>query len=241
MTYIDIFKKQQEYKIELRKSVASERIQKLRRLERRFLAYRSRFKDALHKDLRKNHIEADLTEISSVLTEIRHIRKRLRYWMSDKKVPNPIILTGTSSKIKYEPKGSVLIIAPWNYPVNLSLVPLIGAVAAGNTVMLKPSELAPNVAGVLNEFIREVFDSKEVAVVEGDAIFSNKLLDLPFDHIFFTGSSRVGKIVMEKASKNLSSITLELGGKCPVIIDKGINIKKVVHRILWAQNYIYHH
>ena len=234
-TIQQLFELQAKNKEILKKSTAKQRLKRLKLLEDLVLEYRPRLKDALYQDLRKNEVESDITEISSVLTEIRFIRKRLRYWMQEKRIPTPAILFGTSSRLRYEPKGTTLIISPWNYPVNLSLLPLAGAVAAGNTVVIKPSEHSPTVSAVIREMIEKKFPQSEIAVVEGDASVATELLDHPFDHIFFTGSSRVGKIVMTKAASNLSSVTLELGGKCPVIIDKKVNLDKAVQRIVWAK------
>jgi aldehyde dehydrogenase (NAD+) len=155
--------------------------------------------------------------------------------MLDKKVATPLLLTGTSSYIRSEPKGNVLILAPWNYPVNLTLVPLAGAIAAGNTVIIKPSEYAPGVSAVIKKLIASCFQNDEVTVIEGGVQEATSLLNLPFDHVFFTGSTKVGKMVMEQVSTNLSDITLELGGKCPAIIDNETNLKSTVKRILWAK------
>ena len=142
---------------------------------------------------------------------------------------------GTRSYIRYEPMGVNLIIAPWNYPINLTLCPLISAIAAGNTVILKPSEMTPHASAFLRELVQELFDEKEVAVFEGDAKVSQQLLDLPFNHIFFTGSPAVGKIVMTSAAKHLCKVTLELGGKSPVIIDQSADIKQSAKSIVFTK------
>jgi aldehyde dehydrogenase (NAD+) len=137
--------------------------------------------------------------------------------------------------VQYEPKGRCLIISPWNYPVNLTFGPLVSAIAAGNTVILKPSEMTPHLSGLMVKIVRELFAEDEVAIYEGDAAVSQALLELPFDHIFFTGSPAVGKIVMAAAAKNLTSVTLELGGKSPTIIDASANLKEAARTTMWAK------
>ncbi len=144
-------------------------------------------------------------------------------------------MLGNRAEVRYEPKGVVLVISPWNYPFNLSLGPLVSAIAAGNSVILKPSEFTPNVAEYLSTLLGSVFDASEVAVIEGGIEASQMLLDLPFDHIFFTGSPQVGRIVAKAASRHLASITLELGGKSPTIIDRTANIAKAAKRIAWGK------
>jgi len=155
--------------------------------------------------------------------------------MSSHKVPTPLNMLGTSGKIIYEPKGNTLIISPWNFPFNLTFGPLISAIAAGNTVMIKPSELTPNSSAIISKIISEIFPENEVAVITGGVDTSTELLKLKFDHIFFTGSPRVGKVVMTAAAKHLSSVTLELGGKSPTIVDETANIKRSAKRIAWAK------
>jgi aldehyde dehydrogenase (NAD+) len=144
-------------------------------------------------------------------------------------------MLGTRSSIVYEPKGVCLIIAPWNYPFNLSAGPLVSALAAGNTVIIKPSELTPNASALISQMCKEVFELQEVTVVEGDATVSQELLKLPFDHIFFTGSPAVGKIVMRAAADHLTSVTLELGGKSPTIITASSNVKEAAQRVAVAK------
>ena len=144
-------------------------------------------------------------------------------------------MLGNRAEIRYEPKGVALIISPWNYPFNLSAGPLVAALAAGNSAMLKPSEFTPNIAEYLSGLLGSVFDESEVAVIEGAVEASQMLLDLPFDHIFFTGSPQVGKIVASAASRNLASITLELGGKSPTIVDRTADITKAARRIAWGK------
>ncbi len=155
--------------------------------------------------------------------------------MRPRKVASPITFLGYRAKIKYEPKGAVLIISPWNYPFQLALAPLISALAAGNCVILKPSEVTPHTSALLKKLIENLFDPSEAAVVEGDASIAQKLLQLPFDHIFFTGSPRVGKIVMEAAARHLTSVTLELGGKSPAYIAPDANPKETAAKIVWGK------
>lgn len=214
---------------------ASDRIQKLETLKRSILKHRTRLKEALLGDFRKPPFETDATEILPVLMEIHHTRKHLRKWMKKKRVAQPLALFGTASYIYPEARGVVLIVSPWNYPVTLVLRPLISAVAAGNCVVLKPSEHAPNVSRVIREILSEVFPENEVAVVEGSARVSKDLLKLPFDHIYYTGSPSIGKEVMKKAAEHLSSVTLELGGKSPVIVDETADLKKAAKKILMGK------
>ncbi|HAQ37862.1 MAG TPA: aldehyde dehydrogenase family protein [Saprospirales bacterium] len=231
----EIFEKQQVNKKELRSSDAAFRKKKLRLLEKVIMERREAFRQALRQDLNKSDVESDMTELFPVVSEIRFLRKHLANWMAGDRVPTPFYQFGGSSRIVYEPKGSSLIISPWNYPVNLSLMPLAGAIAAGNTIILKPSEFSPATTEVIKSMIQETFDEKEIAVVVGDAEVAKTLLELPFDHIFFTGSPAVGKLVMKAASVHLSSVTLELGGKSPVIVDETADIELAAKRIVWSK------
>ncbi len=217
------------------KSTAKQRIALLKRFKKEITAKRQSLHDAMWEDFRKPSAEVDLTEIYTVTSEIDFIIKRLAAWMRPKKVETPITMLGASSKIVYEPKGMSLIIAPWNYPFLLTFAPLVAAIAAGNTVVLKPSEFTSATVGVMREIVETVFKQSEVALVEGGVTVSQALLGLRFDHIFFTGAPEIGKIVMEAAAKNLTSVTLELGGKSPVIIDETANINAIVARIVWAK------
>ena len=157
------------------------------------------------------------------------------HWVKNQKVPTPLTLFGASSYIKYEPKGVCLIISPWNFPLNLTFGPLVSAIAAGNTVILKPSEMTPNTSALMKMMVQELFDDREVALVEGEVETAQDLLNLPFNHIFFTGSPSVGKIVMKAAAAHLSSVTLELGGKSPAIIDQSANLKTTAKRLIWGK------
>jgi aldehyde dehydrogenase (NAD+) len=231
----DVFKKQQQKALSMRNSSADERIDKLIRLREWIKANETRICEALFADFRKPKEEVVLTEITVVLSDIKHTIKNLKSWMSPKEVQTPISLLGTRSYIHYEPKGVSLIIAPWNYPFNLMLGPLVSAISAGCTAMLKPSEMTPHTAKLISECIRELYVESEVAVFEGDVHVSQALLALPFDHIFFTGSPAVGKHVMRAAAEHLSSVTLELGGKSPAIIDRNANLKDAAEKIIWGK------
>ena len=191
--------------------------------------------EALQKDLHKSEWEAYTTEVGFLLEEIKFTLKHLKEWMSPEKVKSPITHLGSKSMIHQEPYGVTLIIAPWNYPFQLQLAPLVGAIAAGNCAVLKPSELTPAVSAVISKMIREVFPDEYISVVEGGVETSTELLKQPFDHIFFTGSVPVGKIVMEAAAKQLIPVTLELGGKSPAIVDQDANLKLAAKRILWGK------
>lgn len=218
------------------KSTARERREKLSRLARALeVTFRDEIREALFSDFRKPVTETDLTEIYPVLAEIRHARRNLKEWMRPRRVATPTALAGSSSRIRYESKGVCLILSPWNYPLNLALVPLVSALAAGNCCILKPSEHSPATTRVLKRILEAVFDPREVALVEGGPEAATALLGLPFHHIFFTGSPRVGKIVMQAAAANLASCTLELGGKSPAYVGKSASLKTAARRIAWGK------
>ena len=187
-----IFKIQQLHQHSVARSTARERKEKLKRLGKAILEHRQEIRDALHADFRKHPSEVDLTEIFTVTSEIKHTARHLKKWMRPRRVKTPITLFGASSYIHYEPKGVVLIIAPWNFPITLTFGPLIAAIAAGNCVIIKPSEHTPHASAVTRSIIAEVFDESEVAVVEGGIETSTSLLAQPFNHIFFTGAPAIG-------------------------------------------------
>lgn len=186
-------------------------------------------------DFGKPPAETLLSEVYTVLHECKNARKNLAQWMEPRPAPGRLLYFGTSAWIRPEPKGVVLIIAPWNYPFQLALNPLIAAIAAGNAVALKPSELTPRCSALMAEMLKEIFSEDIVSVVQGGVEASQELLKLPFDHIFFTGSPRVGRLVMEAAAKNLVPVTLELGGKSPALIDHGANLRQAARAILWGK------
>ncbi|MFZ5966724.1 MAG: aldehyde dehydrogenase [Bacillota bacterium] len=211
------------------------RIEQLNTLYKAIKGYEKKLLDALYKDLRKSEFEAYATEIGLILDEIRFVTKNLKSWAKIEKVKTPFSLFPSKGYIYKEPYGSVLIIAPWNYPFQLLIAPLIGAIAAGNCAVLKPSEYTIHVSQVLAEMIREIYDEEYVCVLQGKRNISTLLVNQPFDHIFFTGSAAVGKIVMEAASKHLTPLTLELGGKSPCIIDRYADIPKAARRVAWGK------
>jgi len=214
----------------------SERRRKLKALKKAVeVTFRSAIQEALAKDMGKPKAEVDLTEIYPVTSEIKHALSHLNSWTRKQRVATPIAFMGASSSIQYEPKGVCLIISPWNFPVNLTIAPLVSAIAAGNTVIIKPSEMTPHISKVMKELIASVFEENEVTLVEGAIQTSTDLLSLPFNHIFFTGAPSIGKIVMSAAAKHLTSVTLELGGKSPTIIDETASIKTAAKRIAWGK------
>ncbi|KYD03970.1 aldehyde dehydrogenase [Bacillus atrophaeus] len=211
------------------------RLDALRNIKQAIKTYEADVLSALYQDLHKSEHEAYTTEIGIVLKEISFVMKRLRKWAKPKKVKTPLTHIGSQSVMIPEPYGTVLVIAPWNYPFQLALSPLIGAIAAGNTVIVKPSEYTPAVSAVLSSIIRDVFPPGYVTLVEGGPDTSTALLKQPFDYIFFTGSVSVGKIVMEAAAKQLIPVTLELGGKSPCIVHKDADIKLAAKRIVFGK------
>ncbi|KAB2188291.1 aldehyde dehydrogenase [Staphylococcus epidermidis] len=211
------------------------RKQQLKLLSKNIKNHENELLDALYKDLGKSKVEAYATEIGMLLKSIKLMRKELKNWSKTKQTDTPLYLFPTKSYIKKEPYGTVLIIGPFNYPVQLVFEPLIGAIAAGNTAIVKPSELTPHVAIVIKDIIEDTFDEAYVSVVEGGIEETQTLLSLPFDYIFFTGSEKVGKIVYEAAARKLIPVTLELGGKSPVIVDDTANIKVASERISFGK------
>lgn len=191
--------------------------------------------EALKKDLGKSAFESYVTEIGFVLADIRYTIQNLQKWSAPKRVRTPLYLFPGKSKIQKEPYGSVLILGPYNYPVQLLAEPLIGAIAAGNCAVLKPSELTPHVSKAMYQIVHSTFKEEYIACVEGGVEVNQELLSQKFDYIFFTGSERVGRIVMKAAAENLTPVTLELGGKSPVIIEKTANIKEAARRIAWGK------
>ena len=230
-----IFALQQANRKRLRESTAAERINKLGRIKTAIEKRLVELNAAVYQDLRRPEPEVLLSEVYPVVTEIRHARRHLEDWLKPISVPSPLVLFNARSEVRYEPKGVVLIIAPWNFPFQLSVAPLVSALAAGNAAIIKPSELAPRTAAFTRSLLSELFDENEVAVVEGDHRVAQSLVRQPFDHIFFTGSPRVGREVMAAAATQLASVTLELGGKSPVIVDSSADIGDAAHKILWGK------
>jgi aldehyde dehydrogenase (NAD+) len=189
--------------------------------------------DALHADLHKPEFEGYFE--LAVTQEIDYVLKHIKSWIKPKKVKTPLTQFPASAYIYPEPLGVVLIIAPWNYPFSLMISPLIGAIAAGNCAILKPSEIAPNTSKVIASVIEATFEPEYIAVVEGGVETTQQLLEEKFDHIFFTGGTKVGKIIMEAAAKHLTPVTLELGGKSPCIVDRDLNLIEAAKRITWGK------
>jgi len=225
------FKAQQLKGVSLRNSSFKERKSKLQLLLKNFLDMEEEALAALAKDLGKSKTEALLAEVYGVKAEASFAIKNIKDWMKTKRVASPLAISFSKSWIKPEPKGNILIISPWNYPIMLCLNPLIAALSSGNTAIIKPSELTPASGEFVKKLIEKTFLPDEVAVFLGEKDVAEKLLNLPFNHIMFTGSPRVGKLVMKAASKHLAGVTLELGGKSPVIIDKHANIKDAAWKI----------
>src|SRR5688572_10611163 len=230
-----LFKAQKAAVAELRKEPTRNRLARLKALRTWIKANRGAIQQAIYNDFRKPSAEVDTTEIFPALDEIKVALDNLDRWVASKKVDAPITMLGTRAVIAYEPKGLCLIISPWNYPFNLSIGPLVSALAAGNNAFIKPSEHTPNTSALIKKMSDEVFDSNLVTVCEGGPEVSQALLKLPFDHIFFTGSPSIGKVVMKAAAENLTSVTLELGGKSPTIVTPSTRIKDAAQRIALAK------
>lgn len=211
------------------------RIKKLKKLKSLIRKKEKELCEAIEKDFGKPYFESYITEIYTVLHEIDIHLKNLSSWIKPESVGSPIVTFPSKGTINNQPLGTVLIIGAWNYPVHLTLMPLIGAISAGNTAILKPSELAPETSSILKRLFEEHFDSSFLAVVEGAVSETTELLQQPFDHIFFTGSTRVGKIVMKAAAEQLIPVTLELGGKSPAIVHKDANLEVAAKRIWWGK------
>lgn len=190
---------------------------------------------AMAADLGKPPFEGWVTDLLTTRDDARDALAHFRSWMKPTKYKVPVMATPGKAWTEPQPLGTVLIISPWNYPIQLLLVPLVGAVAAGNTVVLKPSELAPATSAVLAKLVPKYLDGDAIRVIEGGVETTTELLNLPWDHVFFTGSTRVGRIVMEAAAKHLSPVTLELGGKSPTIIAADANLPIAARRVAWAK------
>jgi aldehyde dehydrogenase (NAD+) len=214
---------------------ARERTARLRALRAAIERRREELCDAVFGDFAKPAAEMEITELWPTLIEIGHTIEHLPEWMRPHRVGAPLLLLGTRAEVRHEPKGQALVLSPWNYPFFLTLAPLVAAVAAGNTVMVRPSEKVPRVARFIRSLVEEVFPEDEVAVLQGGRDVADALLELPFDHVFFTGSTPVGKKVMAAAAKHLASVTLELGGKSPAIVDETARVEDAAARIVWGK------
>jgi len=211
------------------------RKQQLEALVRMMEDNEASFSAALKSDLGKPDVEGVITDIAFVTSEVKAMIKNLTKWNKPQRVPTPLVAMPAKSQLIPEPLGVVLIIAPWNYPIQLLLVPAAGAIAAGNTVVMKPSEVSAATSALLAELVPKYLDTAAVALVEGSVPETTALLEQHFNHIFYTGNGTVGRIVMAAAAKNLTPVTLELGGKSPVIVDASANIKVAARRVAWGK------
>ena len=198
-------------------------------------AHQEALVEALHKDLGKPREEVLLHEVFPLKNEIRFARKHLRGWMAPQRTPTPLTMLGTKSFIQHQPKGHVLVIAPWNFPMMLTLRPLVCALAAGNKVLMKPSEHTPHTAEWIAKVVEDALPPEVAKVVLGGAEESAFLTSLPFPHICFTGGTGIGRKVMHAAADNLASVTLELGGKSPAIVDASVHVKDAAKRLAWGK------
>ena len=213
----------------------SYRIDALKKLKAAIIRYEDEIYNALWNDLHKSKFETYASEIGFVLEELSFHIKKLKKWMKPAKVKSGLTMFPASTWRYYEPLGNVLIIAPWNYPFQLLMAPLIGAISAGNTAILKPSEYAGKTAAVIEKIIENTFPAGYIKVINGDAKVSQTLLKLKFDHLFFTGSPRIGRIVMKAAAEQMTPVTLELGGKSPCIVDETAKLNLAAVRIMWGK------
>ncbi len=230
-----MYQEQLTFSHSLRLTTAKERVAKLERLHAAISAHEDELMQAMWEDFKKPSVEVKLTELAPLYMEIKYFKKNLSNWMRPKRVSNHFPFLLGKSVIHYEPKGVVLIIAPWNYPFYLALAPLIAAVAAGNAVTIKPSEFTPHTTKIIGKVIASTFAPEEVRVVEGGIEASQALLEQPFHHIFFTGSTPVGREIMKAAAKHLAGVTLELGGKSPAIIDESADLQTAAAKLMWGK------
>lgn len=230
-----ILSRQKKTSLAWRQEPLKNRIKRLKSLRKWVQEHRSEISKAVFNDFRKPETESDLSETWVVLSEIRHAINHLKTWTRPQPITTPLTYLGTRASLTYEPRGASLIIGSWNFPVNLTLGPMISALAAGCPVVLKPSEISSHTSKVIRKMAEDLFDPDEVYVVEGGPEVATELLRLPFDHIFFTGSTSVGRIVMKAAAENLTSVTLELGGKTPVLVDESASIRDAGKRIAWGK------
>lgn len=231
----DIVRRQKEYFQRGETMEVSFRISALKRLKQAIKANEQYIFEALKQDLNKPAFESYMTEIGIVIEEIDYIIRNIKGWCRKKRVRTPLAHFKSTSYIISEPHGVVLIISPWNYPFQLTIAPLLGAIAGGNCVIIKPSEYSVHTSRLVGKIVGECFNEEYVAVIEGDTEVNQRLLKEKFDYIFFTGSVNVGKIIMEAASRYLTPVTLELGGKSPCIVDREVNVDIAAKRIVWGK------
>jgi aldehyde dehydrogenase (NAD+) len=230
-----VFEKQRVHQWVVRRSSAQQRIDKLEKLKAVIQAHERAVYDALHADLRRNEANSAI-EFNVVYTDIDDAIANLENWMSPVEVATSGAFADARAKLVYEARGIVLLFGPWNYPFALVFQPLVAIIAAGNCALVKPNEMSPNVSAVTTKIIQDCFDPAEIAVFEGPVQLANDLLNLAVDHIFFTGSPAVGKVVMAAAAKHLASVTLELGGKNPVIVDRAADIADTAGKVAFLRN-----
>lgn len=230
-----VFEAQNKQAQHQRTEPLSARIQRLRALKDWIQKNEYLIQKSIYKDFKKPAAEVDMTEIYPVLTELKDALRHVKKWNRKILVDSSVAYLSTVSHVRYEPKGVCLIVAPWNFPFNLTIGPLVSAIAAGNTVMIKPSEMTPHTSELIDKMVGEIFKEEEVAVFTGDVTVSQDLLQFPFDHIFFTGSPAVGKIIMKAAAEHLTSVTLELGGKSPTVVDSNAHVKDAAEKIAWGK------
>ena len=209
------------------------RLKLIEKLSSWIKTHENEIKHSIRKDFAKPDVEIELTEIWICIKESEFIIKNLKKWMKPKKIPKTLTLFTTKSYTQKYPKGKILIISPWNYPFQLTIMPLLAAIAAGNSVFLKPSEKTPSVSNLIVRMAKEIFKVQDVTVFEGGKNTVDALLKYEYDHIMYTGGTEVGKIIMQNAAKTLTPVTLELGGKCPVLVDKNSNLKKAAQKIIY--------
>lgn len=238
MDFPALFARQQaHFHAEVKFHTPARRRKKLERLKEAFLNRRQQIYDASLADLNRGPMETEVTDFLPVLLEITHAIKHMESWAKPTPRSGGMLMIGTSAYTYPEPKGVAYIIAPWNFPIMLALNPVISAVAAGNCFILKPSELAPHSSALLKSLLAEVFSEEEAAVIEGDGAVAAELSKLPFDHVFFTGSTAVGKMVMRAAAEHLSPVTLELGGVNPAVVDKSADLRDTAEKVVWSKLY----
>lgn len=233
--FMELLQKQRDFFANQNTKDVSFRKNALKRLQKEIISREDDIAEAIYKDFKKPKFETFAAETQFVLADIKHTLRKMDFWTQPVRVGTTLMNWPSSDWIYKEPYGAVLIIAPWNYPFQLAFAPLIGAIAAGNTVVIKPSEVTPNTAMIISEIVGAVFDPEHVTVVEGGVEVSQQLLTEQWDYIFFTGSTRVGQIVYQSAAKHLTPVTLELGGKNPTIIDETASINLAAKRIVWGK------
>ena len=229
------FEAQRAHRPDVRTQDAEARISKIQRLHDHVWARRKEIQAAMYQDFRRPPVEVDMSEVKMIAEEAEFAMKHLREWMAPEPVPTQRMLVGTRSRIEPTPKGVVCIMSPWNYPFILTMAPLISALAAGNSVIVKPSEYTPHSSALMADMIEQLYDPREVTLFQGDKEVGQALLEQPFDHFFFTGSPAVGRIVMKAAAEHLSSVTLELGGKSPAVVDASADIDHAATTLVWGK------